>query len=232
MAVFNTWIRRDFSLYSGERQIGRNLHDIRRDHVVRYDLAVEFLRKQRRVNGGTCLDVFCGNGYGTFMLSDAFHDFCVTGVDGSKEAIDMANECYARQNNMFSWKLFPFSVAERSYDLVACFESLEHVEDDQLMLNQILKSLKDSGLALISVPNQDEHPLDKNPHQFHFRHYRHTDFIEMVPQEYLIETWYGQNIYEFTSNGVNTFRLLPDSEMRLREKVPGQVNVYVIRHRN
>ena len=129
-------------------------------------------------------------------------------------------------------KLFPFSIAEQSNDLVACFESLEHVEDDQLMLNQILRSLKKDGVALISVPNQDEHPLEKNPHQFHFRHYRHADFIGMVSQEYSIETWYGQNVYEFTDDGVNTFRLLSEGEMCLREKVPGQVNVYVIRRRD
>lgn len=198
---------------------------------MRYDLALELLREQGRVNGGACLDVFCGNGYGTFMLSEAFPELCVVGVDGSKEAIDMANECYARPNNMFSWKLFPFSIAEQSNDLVACFESLEHVEDDQLMLNQILRSLKKDGVALISVPNQDEHPLEKNPHQFHFRHYRHADFIGMVSKEYSIETWYGQNVYEFTDDGVNTFRLLSEDEMCLREKVPGQVNVYVIRRR-
>ena len=223
---------KDFSLHSGERQTGRNLHDIRRDHTVRYDLALELLREQGRVNGGACLDVFCGKGYGTLMLSEAFPELCVVGVDGSKEAIDMANECYARSNNMFSWKLFPFSIAEQSNDLVACFESLEHVEDDQLMLNQILRSLKKDGVALISVPNQDEHPLEKNPHQFHFRHYRHADFIGMVSQEYSIETWYGQNVYEFTDDGVNTFRLLSEGEMCLREKVPGQVNVYVIRRRD
>jgi SAM-dependent methyltransferase len=130
---------------------------------------------------------------------------------------------------MFSWKLFPFSIAEHSNDLVACFESLEHVEGDQLMLSQILGSLKKDGVALISLPNQDQHPLEKNPHQFHFRHYRHADFIRMVPQGFSIETWYGQNVYEFTHDGVNTFHLLSEDEMCLREKVPGQVNVYVIR---
>ena len=219
---------KDYSLHSGERQIGRDVGDIRRDHTLRYDLAVELFRNQCQLGGGTCLDAFCGNGYGTFMLSEVFPGLCVLGVDGSKDAIDMANECYARANNMFSWKLFPFSVAEESNDLVACFESLEHVEDDQLMLNLLLRSLKKNGIALISVPNQELHPIEKNPHQFHFRHYRHVDFIKMLPSEYVIDTWYGQNVYEFTLDGVNTFRLLSEYEMRLREREPGQVNVYVI----
>jgi SAM-dependent methyltransferase len=223
---------KDFSLHSGERQTGRSLPDIRRDHIVRYDLAVHLIRERTQRKCCSCLDVFCGNGYGTFMLSQSFPDICVIGVDGSKEAIDMANECYSRPNNMFSWKLFPFSIPEMSHDLIMCFESLEHVEDDRLLLDLILRSLKKDGIALISVPNQDEHPLEKNPHQFHFRHYSHSDFINMVPVQFYIDTWYGQNTYEFTPDGVNTFRLLPEAEMCLREQIAGQVNVYVIRRRN
>ncbi len=222
---------KDYSLNSGERQVARDVGDIRRDHTLRYDLAVELLRNDMQLGAGTCLDAFCGNGYGTFMLSEGFPRLCIVGVDGSKDAIDMANECYSRSNNMFSWKLFPFSIAENSNDMVVCFESLEHVEYDVLMLDLLLKSLKKDGVALISVPNQDLHPIEKNPHQFHFRHYRHTDFIKMLPSEYVIDTWYGQNVYEFTAEGVNTFSLLSEGEMRLQERVPGQVNVYVIRRR-
>lgn len=222
---------KDYSLHSGERQTGSSLIDIRRDHTVRYELAVQLLRSEGGLRGGTCLDFFCGNGYGTFMISGCFPELCVVGVDGSKDAIDMADQFYNRPNNMFSWKLFPFLIPANSNDMVACFESLEHVEDDRLMMDLILRSLKPHGVALISVPNQDMHPLEKNPHQFHFRHYRHADFVSMIPEEFFIETWYGQNVYEFTPEGVNTFRLLSDPEMILREKVSGQVNVYVIRRR-
>lgn len=221
--------KKDFSLHSGERQTGKSVLEIRRDHTVRYELAEELIRKHAQSKPCSCLDVFCGNGYGTYMLSRAFPNLCALGVDGSKDAIDMANDCYALANNMFSWKLFPFAIPEGVYDFVACFESLEHVEDDKLMLDIILRGLKKDGVALISVPNQDKHPLEKNPHQFHFRHYTHADFIHMVREPFLIESWYGQNVYDFTPDGVNTFRLLPEAEMELRENSPGQVNIYVIR---
>lgn len=223
--------QKDFSLYSGERQTGQSLREIRRDHLVRYELAQRLIREHAQGRHFSCLDVFCGNGYGTFMLSQSFPEAYLIGVDGSKEAIDMANECYSLPNNMFSWKPFPFVIPEASYDFIACFESLEHVEDDKLMLDRILHSLKKDGIALISVPNQEEHPLEKNPHQFHFRHYTHSDFTVMVPDRFSMDTWYGQNVYEFTPDGVNTFRLLPEAEMDLREKVAGQVTVYVVRRR-
>lgn len=220
---------KDFSLNSGERQIGRTVLDIRRDHIVRYELAEELVLKHIHDKQYNCLDVFCGNGYGTYMLSHLFPSAYVVGLDGCKEAIDMANEYYSLPNNIFSWKLFPFIVPNESYDFVVCFESLEHVQDDRLMLDLILGSLKKDGIAVISVPNQNEHPLEKNPHQFHFRHYSHSDFVNMIPNKFIIETWYGQNVYGFTPDGVNTFQLLPEPEMCLRKNVSGQVNVYVIR---
>lgn len=49
----------------------------------------------------------------------------------SKDAIDMAAECYALPNNLFSWKLSPFLLPARIFDCITCFESLEHVQEDQ-----------------------------------------------------------------------------------------------------
>jgi SAM-dependent methyltransferase len=224
-------LKKNFSLASGERQIGKTIPEIRRDHTFRYEMAIDIYRTRGARTSESSLDVFCGNGYGSYMLAEAFEDLTVTGIDGSKEAIDMANDCYARYNNFFSWKIFPFSIPIGVYDFVTCFESLEHVEDDELMLSAILKSLKPDGYALLSVPNQDVHSLEKNPHHFHFRHYRHTEFINMLPDSFRVVNWYGQNVYEFNSEGMNTFRFLKEEEMAPRERVPGQINIYLVCHR-
>jgi 2-polyprenyl-3-methyl-5-hydroxy-6-metoxy-1,4-benzoquinol methylase len=219
---------KNFALASGERQIGKTIQEIRKDHTFRYELAIDMYRKQNSKKSANLLDIFCGNGYGSQMLAEAFENSTVTGIDGSMEAIDMANRYYTKNNNIFSWKIFPFSIPSRVYDFVTCFESLEHVEDDELMLLLILESLKADGVALISVPNQDLHPLEKNPHHFHFRHYKHDEFIGMIPEEYEITNWFGQNVYEFDADGVNTFKLLSDFGMQINEKIPGQVNVYAV----
>lgn len=97
------------------------------------------------------------------------------------------------------------------------------------MLDRILKSTKDDGFALISVPNEDCHSLKKNPNPFHFRHYRHREFCDMIPDGYFVEKWYGQNVYEFTPEGFNKYQLLCSADLELRENVPDQVNVYVVR---
>ncbi|HEX2966570.1 MAG TPA: class I SAM-dependent methyltransferase [Syntrophorhabdaceae bacterium] len=223
---------RDFSLHSGERQTAEELSGIRRDHVVRYEFAESLIRDRIKRKDCTGLDIFCGNGYGTYVLSRAVRSGYVFGVDGSKDAIDMANKCYSLPNNVYSWKIFPFFIPAGSFDFVVCFESLEHVEDGALMLKLVLYSLKKNGIAVISVPNQDIHPLERNPHPFHIRHYSHLDFACMLPDDFIIEDWYGQNVYEFAQGGVNTFRLLPESEINLQRKTAGQTNVYVICRRS
>lgn len=220
---------KDYSLHSGERQTGCTLQDIRRDHVARYELAERIIAgRTRRDAEGVCFDIFCGNGYGTYLVAQRFPNLWLLGIDGSSEAIAQANECYSLSNSLFSHKLFPFTLPERTADFVLCFESLEHVAEDKSMLEQVLRSLKVGGLALVSVPNQELHPLDKNPHPFHFRHYTQHDFLSMLPAGFTLKTWFGQNVYEFSPEGVNTFRLLPAESMCVEERRAGQINIFLL----
>ena len=220
---------KDYSLYSGERQVGRSLDEIRRDHIVRYELVVKLMNDFSGSPFVNCLDLFCGNGYGTHMISKNFPNSRVLGIDGSEAAINQANELYSLMNNLFSWKLFPFKLPQSTYNIIVCFESLEHVEDDASMLKELLGALIEDGIAIVSVPNQAHHPLEKNPHKFHFRHYHHAEFLDMVPEGFSLVCWFGQNSYVFTGEGLNTFTLLPDEEVNLNKEQFGQVSIYVLR---
>lgn len=225
----NHSLAKDYSLQSGERQTGRTLDEIRKDHTFRYELAADLIKPV--VNGEifNCLDLFCGNGYGSYLLAQAIPCLRIVGIDGSHEAIDLANECYSLPNNMFVHKPYPFQLPADAFTFVTCFESLEHVEDDRSLLCEIFACLRVHGVAMISVPNQDRHPLEMNAHNFHFRHYRHEDFLKLIPSNFILEDWYGQDVYEFTQSGVNTFKLLPSEQMALQKQITGQVNVYIMR---
>jgi len=54
----------------------------------------------------------------------------------------------------------------------------------------------------------------------------------MIPSPFEIVNWFGQNIYEFSDDGINTFKLLDVTEMDLQEKKSGQVNLYIISREN
>ena len=51
--------------------------------------------------------------------------------------------------------------------------------------------------------------------------------LDLLKQSFELINWYGQNTYIFDKNGINTFQLISNSDMRLVEKVEGQVNIYV-----
>lgn len=220
--------KKDFSLNSGERQIADKLENIREDHLARYRFVCEYLNNHNIVNNTKGLDIFCGNGYGTYMISDKFSTINMDAYDGSKEAILMANNVYKKNNNTFHYRLFPFPIKKNIYDFAISFESLEHVNNDNLMVKVIIDSLKSGGILFVSVPNENIHSLKKNPHKFHFRHYKHIDFIKYFQESMSLLEFYGQNVYKF-ENGICTGNLLSNDLMSLKQNEEGQVNIYVFR---
>lgn len=218
---------KDYSLYSGERQTGVTLDEIRYDHLARYIFAGETIRNIKK-RSLSILDVFTGTGYGAFHLGNSLKGTVVVyGIDGSKEAIDFANEHYTLPNIFFCYKLFPFVLPTQAYDAITCFESLEHVEDDDSLLEEIIKSIKPSGLLFISTPNEAIQSLDNNPNKFHIRHYLHKHAIEKITQKGMdLLSWYGQNVYTFV-DGYTQGTLLSNQEMDLKKDVEGQFNIYL-----
>jgi len=219
---------KDYSLTSGERQIADKLENIREDHLSRYRLVQDYIKEYNFKGPVNCMDIFCGNGYGTYMLSKNNPEINITGIDGSKEAIDLASQAYKLKNNNFFHKLFPFKLEKEIYDLIICFESLEHVEQDKKMFQAMIDSAKKDALIFVSVPNDNCHSLEKNPHIFHYRHYKHDEFLKNYQNDLELIDWYGQNVYEF-ENGICKFELLSDENMQPVKKVEGQVNIYLFK---
>lgn len=219
---------KDYSLSSGERQIADKVEEIREDHLARYRLVQNYIDKLNCKDPLNCLDIFCGNGYGSYMLSRNNPNLTVKGIDGSEEAIDLADRVYKLNNNSFVHKLFPFKLEKSVYDLIICFESLEHVEEDKKMFQEMVTSAKLGAFIFVSVPNDNCHSLEKNPHIFHYRHYMHGEFLENFQDNLELINWYGQNVYEF-EDGICQFKLLSNENMQPRNNIEGQVNIYLFK---
>ena len=132
-------------------------HPYLRSHLNRYLLAKKMLSKNDRV-----LDLACGTGYGTAMLSSrAKHVF---GVDLSKRAIWFAKRRYQKSNVEFQTGDFFDSFGK--YDVVVSFETLEHIMAESF--DQILVNLESKAKKLIigSVPYLEKAEI--NPHHFWF----------------------------------------------------------------
>ena len=82
---------KDFSLNSGERQVATSIENIRKDHLYRYEYAINKIKKLLKDNC-SILDIFCGNGYGSYLISKSLPQCSICSVDGSKEAIILARK--------------------------------------------------------------------------------------------------------------------------------------------
>ena len=220
---------KNYKLDSGERQTGTDISLIRKDHQERYKLAITFLDTNKPTNG---IDIFCGNGYGSYMIACALPNTHVTSYDASQEAIDLANKYYKTDRNTFIKKLFPFKLKKNFFDYAVSLESIEHIENDKLFLQTIANALKKQGQLIISTPNCKKYSLSANVNHFHYRHYDNKKFISLLAEYgFVVDKIFGQDTYVLDNNG-KIQGLIPEEKMILRENYEGQFTVYVTHKSN
>lgn len=158
----------------GERQHARTLDDVSGDHVDRYRFASKMIPEGARV-----LDLACGIGYGTALLS--LQNKCyVKGVDISPFAIKHGRRFFASEGVSFEvGDLFEFH-DEQIYDLVVSFETLEHIRDEGNAILALRRNLKDGGELIISTPNQNARPFDIVDTPYHVRHYTPDELKDLI----------------------------------------------------
>lgn len=138
-------------------------------HVIRYQLAAALIRP-----GDHVLDSACGLGYGSHLLARLTGCASVLGVDGSDYAVRYAQMNFAavEPRLQFDKAWLPQDLArlaDRRFDVIVSFETLEHIADPEGLLAQFNRLLRPGGRIIVSVPNDwsDETGEDPNPHHLH-----------------------------------------------------------------
>jgi|GEM_PF-1228546 len=136
--------------WTGERYLpwledaGTQIHY---EHLHRYSFASRFAIGKR------VLDLGCGEGYGAFSLGE--HAMSVVGVDIDHEAIAHArNAYYLRPNVTFVQADITNVPVDGPFDVITCFEALEHVSDHSALLNEVRRLLASGGVFIVSTPNR------------------------------------------------------------------------------
>lgn len=210
---------------SGERQTAVSFEAIRADHRARYDFAAEHLTPElaraRRGDGPLLgLDAFCGNGYGAARMARAPH-VAVQGIDASEDAIAIAQRHFGSSRAAFTQERFPCELPAGRFDFVTCFESIEHVEDDEGLLGTLARALAPGGLLFLSAPNEATLPIAENAafFRFHERHYREEDLVAMAASKGLVlRARAGQHAYH--TAGHRAVKPLPEERMGLDPACP------------
>jgi ubiquinone/menaquinone biosynthesis C-methylase UbiE len=173
--------------FTGERFLPNEAGEMWAEHWHRYH-AIQHLAAGKRV-----LDVACGEGYGSALLSRVAST--VSGVDISNEAITHATAVYSTQKNLTfieaSCTQLPF--ADHSFDVVVSFETIEHITEHDAFLDEIKRVLTVDGLLIISSPNKAEYSDARNfQNEFHVKELYRDELAALIAKRFAHARWLSQ----------------------------------------
>ncbi len=128
-------------------------------HLIAYKEAAKII-------SGTVLEVGSGEGYGIMELAPKVEHYIA--VDKYNTAI--SDELKAANNITFVQTEVPplKGIEDNSVDFVVTFQVIEHIEDDEMFLQEIHRVLKPGGKVILTTPNVMM-SLTRNP--WHIREY-------------------------------------------------------------
>jgi SAM-dependent methyltransferase len=135
------------------------------EHLARYHWAATL------TGGKRVLDAGCGAAYGSALLAEAGAAE-VVGVDIAGPVLASVRPGMPRGVRLEEGDLANLRFEDGFFDLVVCFEVIEHVDDFDGVLDELARVLAEDGALAISSPNRNV-SIPGNPHHRH----------EFVPEE-------------------------------------------------
>ncbi len=103
---------------------------------------------------GILLDVGCSHGAFDFEL--ARRGYTVVGVDINKESIDVGNKIKnslgVKNIRFHHMDILSNHFPDKEFGAIIMFEALEHIKEDDRLIREFRRILKDDGIIILSVP--------------------------------------------------------------------------------
>ncbi len=161
------------------------------EHVGRYLFAADYFRS---VGAKKIIDVACAEGFGSEILYKS--GFSVYGADINEEYLESARKrcggyfvkCDLEKENLPSEFLHA--------DGAVCFETIEHLNESEPLINNLYRALNENATLLLSFPNAvfekvRENGVNYDP--FHKRIYTPEEMLKIVNKAgFTLVEEYGQ----------------------------------------
>ncbi len=200
--------------YTGKR-LTTNLHILK---PMRFENLQRFKYFLNRFKGGRVLDLGCGIGEGSTLLSK--REACkVFAVDQSYEVIHTARTIFP--NSSVYWTVADggsLCYAHNTFDAVISIEVIEHIPDLKTFLSEIQRVIRPGGFFMLSTPNR----LISSPNlnmlwPEHFREYSPIELKSLLETYFKKVEIIGETIPIYENNPIRRLvhRLAPLVKPRL-----------------
>src|SRR5690349_12913406 len=136
-----------------------------------------------RVWGRRVVDLACGEGYGSQVLSRTAAR--VIGVDANPEAFEHARLKYTTDTVTFERDMIERWTGD--VDCVVFLQTIEHVQDPDAVLEHLREVIGPGGVAFISTPNLltlAPEGAEKSENPWHIKEYRAAEFRELCANHF------------------------------------------------
>jgi len=173
------------------------------EHLARYYFAAPYAV-------GRVLDIACGTGYGCHMTAKERKREVteIIGVDSDEETIRYADLEYNHQKVTYiQGNALDPELPDRlgTFDTILSFETIEHLEDDRLFMEQLYRMLKPEGTLVLSSPFGRGRGMPTSE-PFHFHQYTPEEFEELFSRFSQVEIYYQRGLtFEKPRDGIRYF---------------------------
>lgn len=162
---------------------------------------VRLFKKQKP--NSALLDIGCGNG--GFMLSMQRNGYEVFGVELNLEAAKYAPD--SLKGRILYKDIKECNFTPKSFDIITCFQSLEHIFDLEELFGEIRRIMKDDGILYICVPNMEFFEARLfGPYYYNLEVPRHLYFFTqesirklLLKNGFVINRFIKESFYEIVS---------------------------------
>jgi SAM-dependent methyltransferase len=179
------------------------------EHLYRYRFAAQF------VKGKDVLDVASGEGYGLAALGQAGAKSAI-GVDISPEACRHANRKYGVDARQGDATKLPLS--NDSIDLLVSFETIEHIQDPALFLDECARVMRPRGRIIVSTPNIETYNPDRSDshNPFHCSEMSAAEFYSIIKERFTNLNYYCQRPTRASRWSFRSLTLIPSPWLKVR----------------
>ena len=158
------------------------------EHLHRYEEVIKSLSGNE-----TILDIACGSGFGTHLLS-THSTGKVFGGDLSTEAINLCDNSYNKDN--LSYEIMDgtkLKFEDNTFDVVVSFETIEHTTRFHEMIKELKRVIKPNGIIYLSTPNiKINSPTGIVTNPYHTQEWDYKEFCKIINKHFNSHKIFGQ----------------------------------------